>query len=126
MKEEILLDLILLASEEFERFVNAAYGPLRSDQLSLRTSLVEAIRKGDCQATAALSLQTGKLLPFHLTYEQSGILTSVLNFLKRCEDETLDGALSVVNGDLNTPTPWIEILLRSVESEPSCKHRNAS
>ena len=49
-------------------------------------------------------------------------LPHVLNFLKRCEDETFDQvlALASVGGDLVSPVTWIKVLIKVVQYEPSC------
>ena len=45
----------------------------------------------------------------NISIEQSGILTTVLNFLRRCKDETFHQVMnSVGKGDLNTPVTWLE------------------
>ena len=56
----------------------------------------------------------------NISIEQSGILTTVLNFLKRCENETFHQVMNSVKGDLVSPGTWIRILSRAEELEPSC------
>ena len=56
-------------------------------------------------------------------YEQSGVLSVVLDFLNRCEDETFDQVLSRVGGDLKTPSTWLGILLQASFNDPSCNLR---
>jgi len=38
----------------------------------------------------------------------------VLNFLKRCEDETFDKVISDVGGNLKTPTTWLKVIESAV------------
>ena len=48
-------------------------------------------------------------------------LHPMLNFLKRCENETFHRVMnSASKGDLVSPVTWIEILMRAEELEPSC------
>jgi hypothetical protein len=57
----------------------------------------------------------------NISIVHSGILTTVLNFLKRCEDETFHQVMnSVGKGNLISPLAWIRILSRAEELEPSC------
>ena len=49
--------------------------------------LAADVENGSHVATQTLSVDDP---PFNFSYEQSGILKSVLNFLKRCEGETLE------------------------------------
>ena len=71
----------------------------------------------------------------NISLVQSGILSSVLNFLQRCEHETFDMVMASTRGDvfapngtiipnvggnMDTPSTWIEVLLKAVELEPIC------
>ena len=47
-------------------------------------------------------------------------LPHVLNFLKRCDQETFAEVVASVGGDLVSPNTWIEVLLRTMEYEPGC------
>ena len=99
------------------------------------------VQKADNQTTEAMISLTDKDLPIHgisypnISLVQSGIVSTVLNFLGRCEHETfdkvlidarghvftLDGSLITnVGGDLETPSTWIKVLMRAAELEPSC------
>jgi len=50
----------------------------------------------------------------NISIVHSGILTTVLNFLRRCEDETFHQVMnSVGKGDLVTPSTWIGVLSRA-------------
>jgi len=49
------------------------------------------------------------------------VLPSVLNFLKRCEDETFHQVLRSDRGDLRTPSTWIEVLLNGAVDVASCR-----
>jgi len=64
----------------------------------------------------------GTYIFVNISIEQSGILTTVLNFLKRCEDETFHQVMNSVagKGDLVSPWTWVGILSRAEELEPSC------
>ena len=48
------------------------------------------------------------------------VVPDVLNFLKRCEDETFDQVMASVGGDLVTPSTWIKLLFQADINEPSC------
>ena len=64
-------------------------------------------------------------------YEESGILSIVLDFLKRCENEMFlrvirrkgkqDKLTHTTSGDLSSPELWITILLNADANEPSCR-----
>jgi len=85
-------------------------------------SLIKAKFVGDisrAQNNATESLISEKNNPLDLSYEDSGILTTVLNFLKRCEDETFNRVIRSVKGDLVSPSVWIKVLVRVDASEPS-------
>jgi len=41
------------------------------------------------------------------------VFPSVLDFLKRCEDETFDQVMASVGGDLKSPLSWIKVLARA-------------
>jgi len=45
-------------------------------------------------------------------------LPHILNFLKRCEQETFAEVVASVGGDLVRPVTWIEVLIKIVEYEP--------
>ena len=51
----------------------------------------------------------------------SGVLLVVLDFLKRCEDETFHQVMSSVGGDLNSPIAWIDLLMIKASSEQDCR-----
>lgn len=86
--------------------------------------LAADVENGSHVATQTLSVDDP---PFNFSYEQSGILKSVLNFLKRCEDETLDDVTSNLGlhesgGEkVTNPSLWIEILIKAAKVEPSCR-----
>ena len=71
---------------------------------------VAQIRKGR-NFTTELAISTD------ISLEDSGILTVVLNFVKRCEEETFDGVIDSVGGNLKTPTTWIKIVRSAVINE---------
>jgi len=97
------------------------------------------VEKGDAAITDVMvDLIDEDLVPGrpNISLVQSGIVSTVLNFLGRCEHETFDmvmaGAkgnlftpngnlVSNVGGDLESPSMWIGVLVRAVELEPSCK-----
>ena len=57
-----------------------------------------------------------------ISYEQSGILSTVLKFLKRCEDDTfVKVLLDIGGGNLTTPQLWVRILVKAEVQEPSCR-----
>ena len=100
------------------------------------------VQKGDRKATESMVTLTAGYLPFHeinqpnISLVQSGIVSTVLNFLGRCEHETFNGVMAGakgheftpngdliynVGGNLGSPSTWINILTRSVHLEPSCR-----
>lgn len=87
--------------------------------------IAKDIKRGSQSATEALASRSFQPLLFHLSFEHSGILQSSLNFLKRCNDETLDDVMSGVRnnpgGNVKSPSLWIELLVKASEVEPSCK-----
>jgi len=90
------------------------------------TKIVQLVKEGDSVTTAMLSDNLIK----GISYQKSGVLSAVLGFLQRCEDETLDevidDSLGVQEGELaqtqiETPVYWIAILDRAADlEEPSC------
>ena len=85
------------------------------------SKIVAKVRRGNNYATKKLSF-TSQFKRFraadmlaergfrNLSYEQSGILSIVLDFLNRCEDDTFHQVVSSVGGDLKSPASWIDIL----------------
>ena len=53
----------------------------------------------------------------------SGVLSTVLSFLKRCEDETFAEVMADVGGDMVSPLMWIKVLYFANSLEPSCRYR---
>ena len=82
---------------------------------------VALLRKGDYKTTSLLG--DGSLEEFNgISYEQSGILSTVLKFLKRCEDDTfVKVMLDVGGGNLTTPKSWVRILIKAEVQEESCR-----
>ena len=85
------------------------------------TQIVAKVRKGDNDATLLLadrSLEESN----GILYEQSGILSTILRFLKRCEDDTfVKVMLDVGGGDMRTPKLWVGVLTNAEVQEPSCR-----
>ena len=80
------------------------------------------IRSGDNKATK--KLLSGLGFPSGVAtvvIEGSGALSVVLEFLNRCEDETFEGIMNSVGGDLKSPSTWMNILSTGSLKEPSCK-----
>jgi len=82
---------------------------------------VALLRKGNNKATK--SLGDGSINDSNgISYEQSGILSTVFRFLQRCEDDTfVKVMLDVGGGDLKTPSSWVRILLKAEAQEESCR-----
>ena len=100
------------------------------------------VQRGDAATTVVMEELTDEDVMYdgitrpNISLVRSGILSTVLNFLKRCEDETFDlvmaGArgdvfaptngtiISNIGGDMDNPSIWIRVLLKAVELEPSC------
>ena len=70
----------------------------------------------DNKATKKLS---GLTQPTIIPLGSSGVLSVVLDFLKRCENETFEGVMASVGGDLKTPSLWINILVSASFKEQS-------
>jgi len=88
------------------------------------SKIVAKVRSGDNKATKKLvpASSVGNIsLRDEFSYEHSGVLSVVLEFLNRCEDETFDQVMSSVGGDLKSPTSWIHIISMGSLHEPSCK-----
>jgi len=86
---------------------------------------VALVRKGDNITT----INIGSSSTIHsleesngICYEQSGILSTVLTFLKRCEDDTFVKVMSDVGkGSLTTPASWVRVLIKAEVQEESCR-----
>jgi len=88
------------------------------------TQIVAQVRKGDNNTTMyigsgnrTLSLEESN----GISYEQSGILSKVLKFLKRCENETFRQVMLDVGGNLKMPRSWVYILIKAEVQEESCR-----
>lgn len=88
------------------------------------SKIVAKVRSGDNKATKRFISGLTELgmdnMPL-VSLEGSGVLSMVLEFLKRCEDETFDQVLSSVGGDLKSPAIWIHMLSTGSVNEPRCK-----
>ena len=85
---------------------------------------VALIRKGDHKTTIDIGSgnTTQSLEEFNgISYEQSGILSTVLKFLKRCEDDTFVKVMLDIGGDLQTPRFWVQVLIKAEAQEESCR-----
>jgi len=87
---------------------------------------VALIRKGDNDATVRVDCDSHTTQPLKefngISYEQSGILSTVLKFLKRCEDDTfVKVMLDVGGGNLKTPATWIRVLMKANSQEDACR-----
>ena len=81
---------------------------------------VALLRKGDNDATVLLG--DGSLEESNgISYEQSGILSTVLKFLKRCEDDTFVKVMLGISGDLKTPRSWVRVLIKAEAQEENCR-----
>jgi len=101
--------------------------------------MTQYFRRGDDKATEILTSLTSEDVPTNgiswpnISLDQSGIVSSAIYFLKQCEDETFDKALadardsvsaprprgghiSFVGGDLKSPSLWITILRKAIDS----------
>ena len=81
--------------------------------------IVAKVRGGNNYATKKLTTTLHSVAGF--SYEHSGALPAILEFLNRCEDETFEGIMNSVGGDLKSPSLWIQILVTATFVEPSCK-----
>jgi len=101
------------------------------------------VEKGDAAITDVMSDLTDESIgaypnPFgqpNISLVQSGIVSTVLNFLGRCEHESFHKVLAEakghvlspdgvfipnMGGDLVSPVIWINVLLKAVQLEPGC------
>ena len=91
--------------------------------------IVAKVSKGDNYTT----INIGSGSPTHsltesngISYEQSGILSMVLKFLQRCEDDTfVKVMLDIGGGNLKSPVTWIRVLIKAEIQEDSCRLRIA-
>ena len=84
------------------------------------TQIVAKVSKGDNNTTVLLG--NGSLVESNgISYEQSGIVSTVLKFLKRCEDMTFAKVMLDVGGGLKMPRSWVRILMKAEVQEPSCR-----
>ena len=89
---------------------------------------VALVRKGDNDATVKVDCGTTQSLEESngISYEQSGILSTALRFLKRCEDDTfVKVMLDIGGGNLTSPQAWVRILMKAEAQEESCRLRVA-
>ena len=86
---------------------------------SNQSKIVAKIRRGNNYATKRLT--SGVSIEEGFSYEHSGVLSAVLDFFNRCEDDTFDGVMASVGGDLKPPSLWMYTLVRASHVEPSCK-----
>jgi len=83
------------------------------------TQIVAKVRKGDNKTTTLL--KGGSLKESNgISYEQSGILSTVLKFLKRCEDDTFVKVMLDIGGNLRTPQLWVQVLIKAEAQEEMC------
>ena len=83
----------------------------------IASQFAKDIKRANNDATHALVTGDTHITP---SFSNSGILLSVLNFLKRCQDETFHNVLTSVQGNLGSPSMWICVLEKVIELEPSC------
>ena len=86
------------------------------------------VRRGSSIGTAAIISDMSSLMGKNddaggpsLSLDVSGLLSTVLRFLKRCEHETFAGVMADVRGDMISPSMWIKILYLVNSLEPSCR-----
>ena len=75
------------------------------------------IQSGNGSVTELLA----KVSISNLSLVDSGVLSTVLVLLKRCEDESFDNVVYTnIPGTLKSPSYWIDIISKAVEQDPSC------
>ena len=81
---------------------------------------VAKVKKGDAFAIKLLTVDSS-LLQFtgNWSIQSTGILTSVLSYLRRCENESFDRVMASLGGDLDSPSTWVALLLKR-GAEESC------
>ena len=92
--------------------MNDRSGTVKPDH---KEQLIQYIQGGNHSVTFVLA--ENNITNFSLV--GSGVLSAVLNHLKRCEHESLETVVTS-SARLKSPALWIKVLLRAAESEPSC------
>jgi len=87
---------------------------------SSSNKIVAKVKSGDNKVTKKLLTAEGQASLSIISLQYSGIVSSVLDLLKRCETDTFEGVMSSVGGDLRSPLIWIKVLIRASFIEPSC------
>ena len=91
-------------------------------------SFLAAVRNGENYPTELLAqIPPGSyerlFTSVGVSFESSGILSAVFNFLKRSEDMTFGVLIASEGGDLDTPSAWIRLLLTVIARNPRyCMH----
>ena len=82
-----------------------------------RKYILPAIQAG---SNVAEALAHNHVTNFSL--EDSGVISAVLDFLRRCEDESFIKVVRTndITANLKTPSKWIGILNKAAMHEPSC------
>ena len=99
---------------------------------SERHQVVTSVLRGGADATKYLSEITPRRYESMaaasaegLLFENSGILSFVLDALKLCENTTFDKVMATLSlrggGDLTSPSTWIKVLLKAHQFEPRCR-----
>ena len=83
-------------------------------------SIVKSIRNGHREVTWYVANKSVS----GLSFDDSGILSAVLDFLKRCEHETFDEVTCTFPYQiliLATPSSWINVVLMAYLREKTCR-----
>ena len=81
------------------------------------TKIVAKVKKGNKYVTESLAKSSIE----GLSLVHSGVLSIVLDFLKKCENDTFDEVMADVGGNLHSPSSWINILLQAFYEDQSCR-----
>jgi len=108
----------------------ANYGVSSNRELAAKVEaeakFVQEVGRAFDLQTKGLTMDIGDYANSELMHKQvhgqvhKRALPVVLNFLKRCEDETFEQVLASVGGDLVCPSRWIEVLIKTIKYEPGC------
>ena len=82
--------------------------------------ILQLVQNGNAPTTQGLLAYDIPAADFSL--KDSGVLSVVLVFLKRCEDESFNNLVNTNrSGTLQSPSHWINLLQKATLQKPSCR-----
>ena len=96
---------------------------------SHNVSMTELVQQGSECATQQIVQYENQVLSDTKKNELVSITPTVLDFLKRCEDEAFEdvivdiggGTVSLNSGDLKSPSTWVKVIATITDLVPSCR-----